>query len=153
MTTDDYELFKTKLEQATNEINQRTSSITARKGFAGLRDKFAFYKVAVFFAFGYISLIQTMIIFLGITPQAIININSFLRAVGFSFQFPVDISSLLAILIIIGLFIFGIFAMLFLGLYKREQEIGTIQHPGIYLLVKQNEEIIKLLSDAKERVV
>ena len=88
-----YEKFKENLEQATNEINQRTSIRTQRKGFAGFRDKLAFYKVAIFFAYGYISIIQTMIIFLGITPQAIENVNGFLKTLNIPIQLPVDISS------------------------------------------------------------
>jgi len=152
MTTDDYELFKKKIEKATNEINQRASVGSTRKGFAGFRDKFTFYKMAVFFAYGYISIIQTMIIFLGVTPQAVKNVNDFFRLLGIPFQFPVDVASFLAIIIIVALFVFGIFAMMFLGLFKREQEITIMQSPGFFLLVKQNEEIIKLLSDANKRM-
>lgn len=133
------------VEKATNEISQKKSITTERKGMSGFRDKFTFYKVAIFFAYGYISLIQTMIIFLGITPQAIININGFLAGIGVGYQFPVDIASFVSIMIIFFLFVFGIFAMKYFGLFKRESEIGAMQSPGNYLIAKQNDEIIQLL--------
>jgi len=144
-----YDEYMKGIEQATNEINQRISARTKRKGSIGFRDKLVFVKVAIFFAYGYISIIQTMIIFLGITPQAIENINGFFVTVGIPIQLPVDISSVIAISIIVVLFIFGIFAMLFFGLYKREHEIATMQSPGYYLIVKQNAEIIELLRNKK----
>lgn len=137
----DYEIYKKNLEQATNEINQRSALQTTRKGLRSFRDKFAFYKIAIFFAYGYIQIIQTIIIMLGVTPDAIENINMFFRKTGIPFQLPVDISSILAVIIIFSLFTFGVFAMLVFGLYKREQEIGCLQHPGLYLISKQDEEI------------
>jgi len=150
MSKDYYKKYMKGIEEATNEINQRISIKTKRRGFAGFRDKLAFYKVAVFFAYGYISIIQTLIIFLGITPQAIENINGFFTTLGIRYQFPVDISSIVAIMIIIMLFIFGVLAMLFFGLYKREQEISTMQQPGYYLIAKQNNRIIELLEKIKD---
>jgi hypothetical protein len=150
MKQNNYETFKKAIEEATNEINQRSSAQTKRKGLAGLRDKFTFYKMAIFFAYGYISIIQTMIIFLGVTPSAIKNINDFLVVVGIPFQFPVDVASLLAIVIIFMLFVFGIFAMLLLGLYKREQEVATLQSPGWLMLMNQNQEILDLLKEKRK---
>ena len=147
---DEYQQFQTGIEQATNEIHQKNSVKTQRTGFAGLRDKFTFFKVAIFFAYGYISIIQTMIIFLGITPQAIMNVNGFLVTIGIAYQFPVDVASFVAIAMIVLLFVMGVMAMLYLGLFKREQEIGSMQHPGFYLLAKQNEEIIRLLKEQKK---
>jgi len=147
---DNYTIFRKQIEQATNEINQKQSITTTRKGAGSIRDKLTFYKFAFFFAYGYIGLIQTMIIFLGVTPQAIKSINNFLLTLGITYQFPVDIASMITIIMIACLFIFGVFAMIYFGLYKREQEIGTMQSPGIYLLSKQNEEIIQLLKENKK---
>lgn len=147
-----YDRFKGDIEIATNEINQRLSIKTTRKGFGGFRDNIVFYKMAVTFAYAYIAVIQSLIIFLGVTPQAIININNFFNTIGIPFGFPVDISSMVAVVIIFGLFIFGILAILILGLYKREQEIGTLQQPGFYLSVKQGYMIIDLLNDVKKEL-
>lgn len=147
---DRYESFRKLLERATNEINQRAAAKTDRKGYAGFRDKFAFFKLALVFAFGYVSIVQTMVIFLGVTPQAIENVNGFLYSVGVSYQFPVDISSMVAIGIVVGLVIFGVLAVLVFGLLKREQEVNISQSPGFYLLAMQNEDIIRLLKEVKE---
>lgn len=147
----DHKEYVEAVAQVTNEINQQRSVGTNRKGFASFRDKLAYYKVAVFFAYGYVSIIQTMVIFLGITPQALENINGFFSAIGIPLQLPVDISSIIAIVLIIVLFFGGIFAMRFLGLYRREQELGVLQNPGLYLLCKQNHRIIQLLEELKEK--
>ena len=131
-----YDEWLKELHKATNEINQKASLKTKRKGIAGFRDKFAFYKMALFFAYGYISIIQTMIIFLGITPQAIDNVNGFLKVIGISYKIPVEIASVATIGLIIGLFVFGVLAMSVLGLYKREAEVSTAQSPGFYAIYK-----------------
>ena len=140
------------LNNSANNINQNETVKTPRKGIQGIRDKFAFYKMAMFFAYGYISLIQTMIIFLGITPQAIENLNSFILVIGLKYQFPVELSSFATILLIIGLFIFGVLAMLHFGLYKREAEVASQQNPAMFLLYQQNKEIIDLLKQINERI-
>ena len=145
-----YKEFINDVEKATNEINQKQSINTTRHGAAGLRDKFAFYKMSLFFAYGYISIVQTMIVFLGLTPQAIDNLNMFLLLVGIKYQFPVNISSVVAIGLVVGLFIFGVLAMMYLGLYKREAEVSTRQNPGFYLVDKQNREIIKILKEMRD---
>jgi hypothetical protein len=152
MNKNEYDNFRKLLEQATNEINQRSAAKTNRKGkLLWLRDKFTFFKLAMLFAFGYVSVFQSLIIFLGITPQAIENINGFLLTLGFSYQFPVALSSFVAIGIICSLVIFGVIAVLVFGLLKREQEIGISQSPGFYLIVKENERIIELLEKNLEQ--
>jgi len=143
--TSSYDKFQRGIEQATNEINQRNSIKTMRTGLGGIRDKIAFLKVAITFAYAYVAIIQSLVIFLGITPQAIENINGFMLTLGIRYQFPVNISSIVAVSIIIGLFVFGVLSMLFLGLYKREQEVTSMQQPGYLYLSKQNDEILDRL--------
>jgi hypothetical protein len=137
--------FINDIAKATDEIDQKNSVSTNRVGNKSIRDNFAFYKMAIFFAYGYISIIQTMIIFLGVTPQAIVNLNLFFSTLHIPIQLPVNISSVLAIILIIILFFGGILAMKFIGLYKRELELSTLQSPGMYLVAKQNDEILKRL--------
>lgn len=147
----EYIQFKEDIEQATNEINQRLALQTGRKGVKNFRDNFAFYKVAMTFSYAYITIIQSVILLIGITPQAIENINKFFITVGIPFQFPVSIASILTIVIIFALFTFGVFAILFFGLLKRESEIGVIQSPGFYLITKQNYKITKLLESLNNK--
>ena len=148
-----YDVFRERLEQATNEINQRSAATTTRKGkLLWMRDKLAFFKLALVFAVGYVSIVQSMVIFLGITPQAIENVNEFFVVLGIPYQFPVALSSFVAISIVAGLVVFGILAVLVFGLLKREQEVNISQSPGFFLLATQNEKIIDLLEKNLERM-
>jgi hypothetical protein len=161
----DFQLFKQDILNATNEISQKESLETGRKGISGFRDKLTYYKVAIFFAYGYISIVSTIILFLGVTPQAIENVNNGLTSIGAPFQLPVGMASFVAISLVFFLFVGGVIAMRFLGLYKREGEIGVLQNAGFYLLskqnmkiieqneimIKQNEEIIKMQKEEKEK--
>ena len=143
-----YDTFRRLLEESTNEINHKQAAKTNRKGkLLWVRDKLAFFKLAIIFGIGYISIVQSMVIFLGITPQAIENMNGFLLAMGISYQFPVTMSSLVTLGIVAGLVIFGVLAVLVFGLLKRESEISVSQSPGFYLIASQNEEIIRLLKE------
>jgi len=149
---DKYTSFRKHLEQATDEIKQKTAAKTNRKGkLLWLRDKLTFFKLATVFAFGYVGIIQSMVIFLGLTPQAVENVNDFFFTLGIPYQFPVAMSSFVAISIVVGLVVFGILAVLVFGLLKREQEVSISQSPGFYLIAKQNEEIISLLKKNQEQ--
>jgi len=147
--SDVYKTYRDGIENATNMINQRIGAKTKRRGIKGLRDRISFFKFSLTVAYTYIATIQTVIILLGITPQAIENINIFMGTLGIGFRFPVDLSSIIAVSVVIGLFVFGVLAILFFGLYKREQEIGVMQSPGFLLVAHQNYEIIKLLKEIK----
>jgi len=139
----DFNGFDKEVSRAANNINLKKAVSTERTGKAKIRDKFIFGKISWTEALSYISIIQSIIIFTALIPNSVQTVNSFLDWFGIPFHFPLELSSVGAIIFIIIVFIFGIISVRHIGTSRRAQEISTKLNPAIFLLWEQNQKIIE----------
>jgi len=139
----DYNAFTKDMTEAANNINLKKAVSTERKGKARIRDKFIFGKISWSEALSYISIIQSIIIFTALIPSSVQTVNSFLDWLHIPFHFPLELSSISAVLFIVIVFIFGLVAVRHIGTTRRAQEIQYKLNPAMLLLWNQNQEIIK----------
>jgi len=125
-----YKKFLKELEKAADSVDLKNAIGTSRKGKARLRDHIVTGKMSWTEALSYVAIIQSIIIFIALIPNSIDTINGFLRWIGFSFQLPRETSSVVAVLFVVGVFIFGLIAVRYVGTIKRTWEIGSKMHPG-----------------------
>ena len=123
MMDDSFQTYSKRIEKAVNEIPSNEVIKTERKGFASLRDKLVFGKAAWTEALSYFAILQAIIIFLALVPNAVQNINDVIKPTGI--QFPIIASSVVALLFIIFIFFFGFFSYRYLGTAKRSAEISA----------------------------
>lgn len=146
----DFEAFAEQVETAANKVNLKQSVATKRTGAASARDKIVFGKFSWQEALSFVAIIQSIIIFTALIPDAVGTINNMFAWLGIPFEFPIEISSLGAVLFIIFVFIFGLVAVRHIGTIKRSNEITTKMNPGMFLLWKRQEEIMKKLEEKNE---
>jgi len=139
----DFDTFSKAMSNAGDRIDLRKAVGTERKRGAKVRDKFVFGKVAWAEALTYISIIQSMIIFMALIPLAVISVNGMLEWIGIGWQFPIELASVSALIAIVCIFVFGLIAVRHIGTTRRAQEISAKMNPAFFLLWEQNEEIIK----------
>jgi len=140
-----YDKYSKDIEKSTDAINLKEAISTARKGGAGFRDKFVFGRISWTEALSYVSIIQSVVIFMALIPDAVSTVNEFLTWLGIPIQFPVEISSVAAVLFIVLVFIFGIFAIRYLGTSRRGAEVTGKLNPAIFLLWQKLDDIEKRL--------
>ena len=134
----EYDEYSKDIEKYSNAINLKKAVSTERIGKAGIRDKIVFGRAAWTEALGYFAILQTMVIFLGLLDDVIININAGLwdlgTKIGISnpYQFPVNMASYFAIMFIIFVLCFGIVGYRHFGLPKRLNEIGVKMNPAFF---------------------
>ena len=122
-----YDDYFNKLHKAGNEIKLNKITKTPRKGIKRkFRDNITFYKAAWQNAESWAGMPKALVYWLALTPLAIESFNSFMGLFGLSFSIPIDWGSVLAVLLIIGIMLFGILAWTKMGLIKRSSEIGAI---------------------------
>ena len=102
-------------------------------------------------AMTYVAIIQTVVIFTALIPQSIESVNKALQFLNIPYQFPKEITSFLAVLFVVFVFIFGYFAMRIAGTTKRQQEIATLIHPAFFLLWKKYKTLEEKLDELKRR--
>ena len=141
--------FDREIEVATNEINLKKAVSTERKGRARLRDRLVFTKVAWTEALSFVAIIQSVVIFTALIPNSVETINKFLVWLHIPFQFPVELSSVGAVLFIVFVFIFGLLAMRHIGTARTSQEISAKMNPGILLLYEKITELEKKIDEMK----
>ena len=146
----DFEKYSKEVEEATNNINLKLSSNTKRKGKSKLRDRLVFYKYAWQESLSFMSVLQSIVIFMALIPASIVSVNEFFIWMNIPFVFPVHISSLFAIIFIIFVFVFGLVAVRYIGTISSSNEIGTKMNPGNYMLWEKLQEIEKTLENLKE---
>ena len=145
----DFKEYSKKVEEATNNINLKLSSNTKRKGKSKLRDKLVFYKYAWQESLSFMSVLQSIVIFMALIPASIISLNEFFIFAGIPYTFPVHISSVFAIIFIVFVFVFGLVAVRYIGTISSSNEIGAKMNPGNYMLWEKLEEIEKTLEKLK----
>jgi len=151
-----YEDFFNDMASYSDRVQQKMAIVSQRKGKRKFLDTFVFGRVAWSEALTYVAIVQSGIIFLGLIPAAITTVNETFDVFGIPFHFPVTISSVGAVIFIIFVFIFGLFAHR-IGLHKRGQEITQLQSPGFFMfysmLKKQEKEIKKLKEKLDEKSI
>ena len=143
----EFNKFSKEMDTAADGIDLKQAVGTKRKRAAKIRDKFVFGKMAWAESLTYISIFQSMIIFMALIPTAVGTMNSMFEWIGINYAFPVELASITAVVGIVVIFIFGLIAVRHIGTTKRAQEIGSKMNPGIYLLWKKMEEIEKKLEE------
>jgi len=139
----DYDAFCKKIGEYANSINLKKAVGTRRRGGAGLRDRVVFGKLSWTEALSYLSIIQSIVIFTALIPDSVGTVNEMLAWMGLSYRFPIEISSVGAIIFIGCVFLFGLIAMRHIGTSRRAQEISGKLNASHFLIVSQNDEIIK----------
>ena len=146
----DFKTFTEQVEAAANKVNLKQSIATERKGAASARDSIVFGKISWQEALSFLAIVQSGYIFMGLTDDVVVNVNGFLTFLGISYQFPIALAGLIALVIIVGAFIFGLIAVRHIGTIKRSNEISTKMNPGMFLLWERQEEIMKKLEEKNE---
>jgi len=141
-----FEEFSKDVEDATNKISLKQSSTTARKGRSKLRDRLIFGKVAWQESLSFVGILQTIIIFVALIPQAVITMNGMFVWLGINYQFPVNTASVVVVSFIAFIFLFGFIAVRYIGTITSAAEIGAKMSPGTYLLYEK-------LCDLEKKVV
>jgi len=150
MKKDYFEDFNREIEIATNEIQLKKAVSTERKGKAKLRDRLVFAKTSWTEALSFVAIIQSVVIFTALIPNSVETVNGFLEWFGIPFQFPLELSSVGAIVFIIFVFLFGLVAMRHIGTARTAQEISAKMNPGILLLYDRIRELEKKIDDKEK---
>jgi len=150
MTDDSFQTFSHRIEEAVDTIPSMDVIGTKRKGFASLRDKLVFGKAAWTEALGYFAIVQAIIIFTALVPNAIQNVNSVLKPTGL--QLPIVASSVIAFIFILFLFIFGFLSYRYFGTAKRSAEIGAKLSSCDFIEWKDLQTIKQGIEDLKKQI-
>ena len=148
---EDFEKFAKEVEIVTEQMSKKESTRTSRKGLSRLKNRILYSKMAWNEALSFVGIIQTLVIFLALVPQAIGSGNDFLTYIGLSYQFPKQIGSLIAILFIVFVFLFGVVAVRYVGTITTSNEIGTKMNPSIYLLWQKMEALEQKISSQEKK--
>ena len=129
-----FDNFSKELEEASNNVQLKIASSTTRKGKGKIRDVIVFWKVFWQEALSFLAPVQSAVIFTALIPASVVTVNAALTWAGVSFQFPLDIASMGAIIFIIGILIFGRLAVRNIGTLKTASELGAKMNPVNYLI-------------------
>ena len=124
-----------------------------RKGIKKCRDYFVFVKMAWTESMSYFGIVQTILLFTALTPQAVENINGVLTILHIPYQFPVASSSVVVIIFISFIILFGLVAYRFFGLARRAYEITSLYSPTNFLLYNEIQELKKEIEELKKKWV
>ena len=146
-----FEEYADQIDSYTNKINlKRSTRDSSNKGSRGIISKIVFSKAAWQEALTYFAILQSIVIFTALIPDAIENINSVFVMIGIPFQFPVNLSSLGAVMFIIFLFIFGFVGYRKLRTPAIAQSYGNKNNSAMYLIWDQLEEIKESLEEREK---
>jgi hypothetical protein len=73
-----FETFCKEVEDATNKINLKESISSERKGSSKFIDRVTIGRIAWQESLAFVAIIQSVIIFIALIPQAIVSVNGFL---------------------------------------------------------------------------
>jgi len=143
----DYDKYSKQMEKSTDCISLKEAIKTKRKGKAGIRDKLVFGRMSWTESLAYVSIIQSVVIFTALIPDAVVTFNEFLFWLGIPIRFPVNISSVAAVAFIVVVFIFGIIAIRYFGTSRRGAEVTGKLTPAYFLLWQKLEDIEERLDN------
>lgn len=133
MEKNDFNLFCKDVEKITDMIDQKRSLTTRRKGKAKARDYMTLFKTTWTGAEGWIALPRAIIFWLALTPSAILSFNGAMSFFNIPFSIPLVYGSLIAMLFVFCVLIFGVFAHSKFGLRKGINELSIKQNPGWFM--------------------
>lgn len=152
-----YDEYLKDLHESADDINLDKAIKSQRTGGAKFRDNLVLGKAFWSEALTYFAVIQSAIIFLGLMDDVVDNLNTVLRDIcnfiGISvYQFPVNVTSYIAIAFIVFIFCFGLVGYKYLGLPRRTAEIGSSVSPAHYMIWKRQQIIMnRWEEDGKEK--
>ena len=132
-----YTEYKQELMEITNNLNLKEGMQSSRHGSRKLRDHIVFIKMALTESLSYFAIVLSFVTFTALTPQAIENINGLLNFVGVGFQFPVDFSSIGAVVVIAGIIAFGLISYRYFGIARRSYVVIALYNPINILLYEK----------------
>jgi len=150
MDKETYKRYKDDLSKVTDGLSLGEAIRSDRKGSRKFRDNFVLLKMAWTESLSYFAIVQSVIIFTALVPDSIGNINTVFNSLHIPYQFPVGSSSVVALLLIIFIFLFGIISFRFFGLARRSNEVGALYSPGNILLYKKICEIENKIEEMKK---
>ena len=144
--------YKNELIKVTDDLSLKEAIRSDRKGSRKIRDTLVLTKLAWTESLSYFAIIQSVIIFTALVPNSIENINALFSTIGIGIQLPVASASIIAILLIFFIFVFGIISFRFFGLIRRANEVGALYSPGNLLLYKEIQEIKQQMEEFKKEL-
>ena len=147
-----YDKYAEDLERSSNAIRLKKSIKTNRKGWPKLRDTLVFLKQAWSVAEQWAGLPKALIYWLALTPLAIISYNSFVNMLGIPAEIPLGYGSVIAVLAVAVLMIFGFLAWTRLGLNRRSAELGGKQNPNYFLIYNEFEDVLEEVKSLKDEI-
>jgi len=147
-----YKEYTDALEDACNGIELPKSVKTRRKGVSGIRDKLVFYKTAWGVAESWAALPKAFVFWLGLTPLAIANFNEFMKFIGSPIYLPIGYTSLISVVVVCVLMIFGFYSMTKIGLNRRSLELGGKQNPTYFLLYVMSKMMIDKIDNLENEI-
>jgi len=141
--------YKARLADVTDSLNLKEAISSGRHGARKFRDYFVFLRMAWTESLSYFAVIQAMIIYVALVPNAIQNINDVLSFVGLP-KLPLIFASVMTFCVICIIFLFGIVAYRFFGLARSANEISCRYSPGQLLVFKELLEIKEEIRQLKE---
>jgi len=147
-----YNKYTEDLEQSANTIQLPKSVRTERKGVGGIRDKIVFYKQVWTVAETWAGLPKALVYWLALTPLAIVSFNAFVSMLGIPIEIPLGYGSVIAVLTVVLLMVFGFLAWTKLGLNRRSMELGGKQNPNYFLFYNKFENILEEIKELKKEI-
>ena len=147
-----YNEYAKDLEKASNSIKLPKSVRTERKGAGGIRDKIVFYKQVWTVAETWAGLPKALVYWLALTPLAIVSFNAFVSMLGIPAEIPLGYGSVIAVLTVVLLMVFGFLAWTRLGLNRRSMELGGKQSPIYFLFYNKFEDILGEIETLKDEI-
>ena len=141
--------YKQELSSITDKLSLKEAIRSSRTGSRKFRDNFVLLKMAWTESLSYFNIIQAVIIYTALVPNSIENINAVLSALQIPFQFPVGASSVLSIIVLMGIMLFGLVSYRFFGLARRANEVSALYSPGQLLLFKKIDDIERKIEELK----
>ena len=145
-----YSEYKQELMEITNNLNLKEGMQSNRHGSRKLRDHVVFIKMALTESLSYFAIVLSFVTFTALTPQAIENINGLFLFLGLGYQFPVDLSSIGAVFIIITIIAFGLISYRYFGIARRSYEVIALYNPINILLYEKLKNIEEKLNNEKK---
>jgi hypothetical protein len=146
-----YEDYANIIDDYTSKINLcRATKDSSSKGATAIVSRIVFSKAIWQEALTYFSILQAIIIFTALIPTAIDNVNSVFLLLNIPIQFPVHLSSLIALSFIVFLFIFGYVGYRKLRTPAIAQGYGSKNNSATYLLWCELEEIKEQIKELRK---
>jgi hypothetical protein len=147
-----FEKYSKELEDITKELPLKQAIKSKRKGIINmLIDKLVMSRFFWQEAFGFLAILQTIVIFTALVPQSVYTINDFLSWLHIPFALPVGFSSVITISFIIFIFIFGYVTVRLMKTTTISAEYGAKTSPSLYLMWKKLDEIEEKLKDLEDK--